>query len=244
MTIHSVPGEDVVVLCNQVYKLCNRIKGLRNPPDDLANVVSKCFLRSSNLTFNIHASEWHSKANKKTAEWRDVLEELKTVYESLAQSGEWDATNVKTPDAVTALKAEISALRRKVEEKKPSDSTPRQQVKTEIICHYCQEKGHIAPNCAKKAADLKKKGDEKPKSPYCTPPKDGESPFKNIDGVQCAWCGTCKKWTRGDKKHSTAEHKRKDKPAPMATATASSLTGNLAASEAFSGGLQLMQDFL
>jgi len=110
MTICSVPGEDVVVLCNQVYKLCNRIKGLGNPPDDLANMVSKCFLQSSNLTFNIHASKWHSKANKKTAEWQDVLEELKTVYKSLAQSGEWDATNVKTPDAVMALKAEISAL--------------------------------------------------------------------------------------------------------------------------------------
>ena len=27
-----------------------------------------------------------------------LLEELKTVYESLAQSREWDATNVKTPD--------------------------------------------------------------------------------------------------------------------------------------------------
>ncbi len=44
MTICSVPGEDVVVLCNQVYELCNRIEALGNPPDDLVNVVSKCFL--------------------------------------------------------------------------------------------------------------------------------------------------------------------------------------------------------
>ena len=127
------------------------------------------------------------------AEWQDVLEELKTVYESLAQSREWDATNVKTPDAVTALKAKISALCQKIEEKKPSDSTPKQG-KMEIICHYCQEKGHIAPNCAKKAANLKKKGDEKPKSPYHTPPKDRESQFKilmvfSVPGVECVRSG-------------------------------------------------------
>jgi len=62
------------------------------------------------LTFNIHTSGWHSKSNKKTTEWQDILEELKSIYDILVQAGEWDAMNAKTPDAITALKAKISAL--------------------------------------------------------------------------------------------------------------------------------------
>jgi len=63
--------------------------------------------------------------------------------------------------------------------------------------------------------------------------------MKLIDGVQCAWCGTCHRWTKGDKMHLTNEHKRKDgsKPAPVSSA-------NLAADAGFSGGLQLVSGFL
>ncbi len=59
----------------------------------------------------------------------------------------------------------------------------------------------------------------------------------SVPGVECVTSGHM------DKKHSTAEHKHKERPGHTSTATASP-TGNLAASEGFSGGLQLMQGFL
>ena len=111
LDLRTTPGEDVVALANQIYELANRIEGMGSVPEDLPVVVSKCFLRSSNLTFNIAAAGWHEKANKKvTTDWREILEELKCVYESLNQTRQWDATIPKGTDAVTALKAEISAL--------------------------------------------------------------------------------------------------------------------------------------
>ena len=49
-----------------------------------------------------------------------------------------------------------------------------------------------------------------PKSWKKIPPKDGESEKKTVGGTQWIWCGRCKRWKAGSKKHHTADHKTKE----------------------------------
>jgi hypothetical protein len=89
----------------------------------------------------------------------------------------------------------------------------------DTTCFNCNEKGHISPNCPKKNTDAgnaggndrqASEGDDgnRQRSAARTAPKEGEPETKTVDGEETKWCGKCHRWTKGDKKHSTTEHKR------------------------------------
>jgi hypothetical protein len=39
-----------------------------------------------------------------------------------------------------------------------------------------------------------------------TPPKEGESEIKMVDGILHKWCSRCKVWNKGKSAHTTSEH--------------------------------------
>jgi hypothetical protein len=124
----------------------------------------------------------------------------------------WVAKETKKEDPVKAMQAKITKLEKTIKNggaNKDADKT----------CFHCRKKGHISPNCPDK--DKEKvpapqgeqnkddKSKNKPKSAVRTPPKEGEAQTKTVDGVTMKWCQKCGRWTKGDKLHSTEEHKPK-----------------------------------
>jgi len=115
---------------------------------------------------------------------------------------------------------------------------------SKLTCQKCKEKGHIAKNCPKKGEgeDKESEGDgynkNKWTSPYGIPPKDGEPQVKKLNDVECAWCDQCKRWTKGEKKHGTAQHKTRQE---IQAAQANLARGN--SDDEFDDGLRMTQGF-
>jgi len=88
-----------------------------------------------------------------------------------------------------------------------------------ITCWKCKKKGHIAKNCMEKkeepkpeaAANKDKDKGKKtgPTSPFKIPPKDNQPKSKKIGDIDASWCSQCERWTKGEKRHLTEQHKTK-----------------------------------
>jgi hypothetical protein len=123
----------------------------------------------------------------------------------------WVAKQAKKEDPIVrAMQAKIT----KLEKTMKKDGSKQHADKT---CFHCQKKGHISPNCPDKdkpkvesTGEKKDDKDKKSKSPVRTPPKEGEPHTKTVDGTVMKWCKKCGRWTKGDKMHSTEEHKPKN----------------------------------
>jgi len=148
---------------------------------------------------------------------------------------------------IRALQDEIKNLKGQLMQKKTEDGGSDDKDKhANLTCRKCKKKGHIAKNCPeKKEGGAKSEGDtdkEKgkktgPTSPYKIPPKDNEAHTKKIDDVECAWCDRCKRWTKGEKKHLSAQHKTKEELKQGTQA-------NLAAMDLPAGGLFQFSHFM
>jgi hypothetical protein len=65
-----------------------------------------------------------------------------------------------------------------------------------------------------------------------TAPKEGESHTKNAEGEAWKWCGTCKRWNKGEKAHLTDDHvKGKGKPAEVKAETVNAVAAALATND-------------
>jgi len=91
--------------------------------------------------------------------------------------------------------------------------------KWRLSTFIAKKRGILLP-IAPRSSQLENKGGEainKPKNPYLIATKDGEKQFKNIEGVQCALCGTCKKWTSRKRRSIPLLSTSKQKLTPTAT---------------------------
>jgi len=249
--IYDIPGEDVKTLTNTLFEYCSRLEGVQAIPFDLSGMVAACFLKSATLPFNIEVNTINRQAQENKITWSQVLTLVGTEYQTLLGNGQWEARMIQPETTQKALKAEIKnevlqELRR-VEMKPTGGGTPAKgnqdgkKINPNIICNKCKEKGHIAKYCPKSSAkkDGGKDKSQKP-NPYKEKPKEGEAHVKTINSVECSWCERCRRWTSGDKRHSTSEHKTKNELQGGSPGIAPSSTpaGNLAAGS-FGGGLSM-----
>ena len=251
--IKDIPGEDVKALTNTLFEYCSRLEGVQAVPFDLAGIVAACFLKSATLAFNIEMNTINRQAQLNQITWSQVLTLVGTEYQTLLGNGQWEASIIAPETTQSALKAEIrnevlQELRR-TEVKPTGSGTPpssNQDVKRinpNIICNKCKERGHIARDCVKSGGG----GNQtQTTNPYRIKPKDGETQVKSINGIECSWCDRCNRWTSGNKRHSTTEHKTRSElqggaglQGSMEGGSPSSTpAGNLAAG-LFGGGLTM-----
>jgi hypothetical protein len=152
------------------------------------------------------------------------------MYRDLCGLGNWEAFNqvkeAKEPqglqgstDTVKSLKSEVKRLTKLV---KKSGITDTASTTKTTVCHWCNEPGHIKPNCPNldkpKAYVPKKSGGNTAKASSANSnakagefkvkvgPKPGEPTTTTHQGTTYKWCDTCKKWNSGGKAHLTAEH--------------------------------------
>ena len=256
LKLSQEPGEDVISHSNKVTEVARRIVGSGSPPKDLNLLVANTFLDSTTKQFELEALRIVNEIDRDSDsyDWYKVIDELTVKYESLLQRKQWVAHQTKKEDPVTALKAEVKQLKRTMQNGKGTDKETR-------TCYHCNEKGHIAPNCPKKKSADKSlaggsngngggsggfnsqkktdgpKGDvghpNKKKKADRIPPKEGEPEIKTVDGSEWAWCGKCKRWTKGPKKHGTDEHKTKEQ-------LAANPVGQLASTNSAPSGIRLV----
>jgi hypothetical protein len=206
------PGEDVSAMGNRIIDLCKRIEGSGQAPSDMSLLVCQCFLGSSTPEFENSALTLINMvdADVTSFRWDSVVLHHMKKFDNLVQRKGWIAKQTKKEDPVKAMQAKLTKLEKSM--KKPGTGTGNHADKT---CFHCQKKGHISPNCPDKdkpkvePANKTNDKEKKDKSPIRTPPKDGEPTTKTVDGVLMKWCKKCGRWTKGDKLHSTEEHKPK-----------------------------------
>ncbi len=233
MSIQQEPGEDVTVLARKIYRICKKITGMvRSVPEDLAEICASCFLETKTLAFNIEAVRMHKQARDGELTWDDVLSKVQNEYLALAtgSKSKWVALRDKKEDPmIKAMQAKIdkqeSELKQVKTQLQRKDSSGGNNTNSSggdkskhsnITCRICKEKGHIARNCPQKGSNKsdggRKKNDnnKKSNSPDRQAPKDNEPHVKTMDGEENAWCERCKRWTKGEKKHVTAQHKTRE----------------------------------
>jgi len=128
----------------------------------------------------------------------------------------------KEDPTIKAMQARIHSLEgllsRKADDKNKSSTDDKDKHKN-ITCQKCKKKGHIAKNCPEKKEESKSEGatdkdKEKgkktgPTSPFKIPPKDNKPKSKKIGDIDASWCSQCERWTKGEKRHLTEQHKMK-----------------------------------
>jgi hypothetical protein len=240
------PGENVSTFSDKVLDIAKRIQGAGpiTCPRDLPHLVYECFQGCSTPVFAMEATTMCFKATKgdpTVDDWEQGVSELKSTYRSLVTRKCWEAAkHHKEKVEAQAMQAQIKTLQKTVSDfSKPKEKTAGSGgsgVDTRE-CYHCGKKGHIKPNCPDKdKPKVKAAGqgggsggeakDQSNSSGRKTPPKEGEAHTKTVDGEVSKWCGTCKRWSKGEKAHLTEEHvKGKGK------AAAPKAAGALAAAE-------------
>jgi hypothetical protein len=252
------PGENVKNFSVKVIETAKRIQGTgpENCPKDLCVLVYECFLGSSTATFNMEVIAVYNKAAKRdptVEDWEAHITEFKNSWRNLEIREMWEAKkNHKEKSEAQAMQAQIKTLQKTVADftkfkgKKSADTNGGAADTRE--CYHCGKKGHIKPNCPDKdKPKIARIGAPQPNAGGAlTPstgfdrkksPKDGKPHTITVAGEVHKWCGTCKRWSKGEKAHLTDEHvKGKGK-----TVAAS---GALAAADDNQGSLRLMSGYM
>ena len=219
------PAENVESFADKVTDIAKRIQGTGPDtcPQDLHTLVYECFIGSSTSIFQSDVVLVYNQADRgdpAVKDWDKHVSEFKARYRTLKTKKMWEAEkHHKEKVEIQALKATVKRL-----EKKSSDGVAAKSGggSDGRKCYHCGKEGHIKPNCPDKdkpkvagagtpapAASGASKGFSRK-----TAPKEGEAHTKNAEGEAWKWCGTCKRWNKGEKAHSTDEHvKGKGKPA-------------------------------
>jgi len=250
MNIQEEPGENVANMATKIYGICRRISGMvrtNEIPPDLPEICARVFLNTKTTTFNVVMTNILLYSRTETATWIEVLKRTMDEYHALAKGKncEWLALRDHKEDPIIkAMQARIHSLEgslsRKADDKNKSTTDDKDKHKN-ITCRKCKKKGHIVKNCPEKKEESKSEGvtdKEKgkktgPTSPFKIPPKDNESKSKKIGDVDASWCSRCERWTKGEKRHLTEQHKTK------AELQAQPAQVNVAASYLPSSGLSL-----
>ena len=245
MKLAKEPAENVETFSEKVLDIAKRIRGAgpSTCPQDLPTLVYECFQESTTPVFALEATELLRKANKgdRTVEdWEQAITELKSIYRSLVTRSIWNAKKThKEKTEVQAMQATIKTLQKTVTDmgKKQGGKSDWKAGGAETrTCFNCGKEGHLKADCkqGKKGKDSKKSGgkdgDKKDGAPTDgfdrkLAPKDGDSETKTVSGEVHKWCGTCKRWSKGNKAHLTDEHIKGKGKTPAAAA------GGLAAAE-------------
>jgi hypothetical protein len=229
LQLSKEPAEDVEAFSQKVLDIAQRIRGAgpTTCPADLPTLVYECYQHCSTSLFSLDVSNLLSKANKgdpSVDDWETEISKLKSTYRALITRQQWEAKkHHKEKVEVQALQATIKTLQKSVAElgkrrdgKGSSNGKSGEADSRE--CFHCGKKGHIKPNCPDKdkpkvvktgsggsggtSATLPANGLDRKKGP-----KDGDPHTKkDKEGVHWKWCGTCKRWSKGEKAHLTDEH--------------------------------------
>ncbi len=261
MTIKKEPAEDVEKFGAKIVELCRRIVGTGDEPKDLSFLVAQAFIGSSNNNFDLRANELFNLCQDKRSmpEWEPMVRELRGKYIMLKQNGLWEAANhQKVRDELQGMKAEIKTLKGQLAAhgggaKGNQGAKDGKETRT---CYNCGKEGHLSANCpepkkAKKGKGNGGNGNGNNKngitSPFKKAPGEGESHSKSVEGVAMKWCAKCKRWTKGEKAHLTAEHKTKEelqRAGSVGSVPAGNLSAALQASEStnlrFLGGFMCL----
>ena len=219
------PAENVESFADKVSEIAKRIQGTGPDtcPQDLPTLVYECFLGSSTPIFDSDVVLVYNKADRGEGtvdDWDKHVSEFKARYRTLKIKKMWEAEkHHKEKVEIQALKATVKRL-----EKKSTDvATAKTGGGSKDVrkCYHCGKDGHIKPNCPDKDKP-KVAGAGAPAAAASgtpagfsrkTAPKDGEAHTKNAEGEAWKWCGTCKRWNKGEKAHLTDDHvKGKGKP--------------------------------
>lgn len=202
LSLLKEPGQDVELFGGRVVELCRRITGTGMAPTDLVVLAASTFLECDVLSFKLKAIDVHDSVdeNPQTMNWDAVVRTLKNKYQSLKGQGLWtpQLSVKKKDDELTGLLAAINKLSVQVNagsNRGGSDGEP-------IRCYGCGQSGHISTDCPKKQGS----------SGLRSPPKESEPHTKTIKGASHSWCAICRRWTTGDKEHSTEKHVRRERP--------------------------------
>jgi hypothetical protein len=198
LSLLKEPGQDAEIFGGRVVELCRRISGTGSAPTDLVVLAAATFLECDVLAFKLKAIKVHDEVddNPRAMTWDAVVRTLKTKYQSLKGQGLWtpQATSKKKDDELSGLHAAITKLSAQVAGagSKNGGGGPR--------CYGCGELGHLSRDCPKTRSS---EGSSR------APPKKGEPHTKTVDGASQSWCNICRRWTTGEKEHSTGKHVRR-----------------------------------
>jgi hypothetical protein len=248
LRLSKEPGENVETFADKVIDIAKRIQGAgpTTCPKDLPTLAYECFQDCTTPMFNLEATALYAKASKgdtSVDDWEANIMELKTTYRACVSRKGWNATKYQKEKAeAQALQAQVKTLTKSLADMtKKGGKTPTGNSgkgSDDRVCFHCQKKGHIKPNCPDKDKPKVTKGEQPAAkggtsgaaagaaNERKTPPKEGEAHTKTEGADTLKWCGTCKRWNKGEKAHLTAEHvKGKGK------STGSQAAGALAAAD-------------
>ncbi len=217
MHLLAEPGQDVELFGSKIIDLTRRIEGSGRAPSDLTSIVAACFIDGDVLPFKIKALGLHDQVDSdpNCMPWAQIVRELKEKYRNLLAQDLWDPQKAKSPEApsvLNGLQASINKLAAQMDAAGAGGNPGRGNGPPcggrTVRCYDCGQEGHVRSECPLRGTPGSKS----------TPPAEGAPEIRTINGASETWCATCKRWTTGDREHSTVTHVRRsprsEPPAP------------------------------